>query len=284
MAGVRVMTDTNASLDFLDHTQDIPIVRSIITLGDNDYVDTVELSASDFYSALSRDHSLFPRTAQPPMERMISAYKQLKKDGASDIVFITISSKMSGIYQTAQIAAKEVSGVNVHVFDSRSVAYPQAAMTLKAHRMAQENASATDILSKLDAMRQNNHIYFAVDTLRYLVMNGRLTGAQGMMGSMLKIKPLLEIDADGAVVSLEKIRTFKRALNKVVEHYQIKTAEIEDVTPFICHANNEAAADYLEKALKEQDAALENILRLPLTPAVGAHAGPGAIGLGYIKT
>jgi len=279
---IGVVTDTNACLDYFDHDYDIPILRSIIHLGEKEYLDHVELTADDFYRHLKSDPDLFPRTSQPPTAEMIETYKNMAEKGYTDIVFVTISKYMSGIHGAAMVAAKEVPEVNVHVFDSRSVAYPQAKMALKAAELAKKGATVEKILEELTRIRDNNHIYFAVDTLAYLVKNGRLSNAQGFMGRMLKIKPLLHISKEGRVENIEKIRTFKRAVNRVIEMYLEETKDM-DVSPFICHAHNEETKEYIESALKEHDAEIESVFSMPLTPAVGAHSGPGAIGLGYIR-
>ncbi len=279
---IGVVTDTNACLDYFDHDYDIPILRSIIHLGEKEYLDHVELTADDFYRHLKSDPDLFPRTSQPPTAEMITTYRSMAEKGYTDIVFVTISQHMSGIHGAAMVAAKEVPEVDVHVFDSRSVAYPQAKMTLKAAELAEEGATVEKILDELAYIRENNHIYFGVDTLAYLVKNGRLTNAQGFMGRMLKIKPLLHISKEGKVENIEKIRTFKRAVNRVIEMYLAETKDME-VSPFICHAHNEETKNHIESVLKEHDPSIGNIFSMPLTPAVGAHSGPGAIGLGYIR-
>ncbi len=281
MQKIGVVTDTNACLDYFDHDHDIPVFRSIIHLGDQEYLDHIELKATDFYKKLKADASLFPRTSQPPTAKMIETYETMKAKGYTDLIVITISSHMSGIYSSAQIAAKAVENINVHVFDSRSVAFPQAKMTLLAAEMAQAGKSVADILTALKHIRANNHIFFAVDTLQYLVKNGRLSGAQGFMGSMLRIKPLLHISTEGKVENIEKIRTFKKAIQSVVERFIAETKDQKNIDAFICHAHNDAAKDQIIALLSEHDEKYKDIFTMPLTPAVGAHAGPGAIGLGY---
>ncbi len=277
---IGVVADTNACLDYFDHDYNIPIMRSMIHLGDKEYIDHEELTAEDFYKRIKADKSIFPKTSQPSTQSMVDIYESMKKEGYTDLIVVTISSHMSGIYGAAQVAAERVEGLDVHVFDSKSVAFPEAKMALEAARLAKQNTSVETIIKALEHIRDNNHIYFAVDTLAYLVKNGRLSNAQGFMGSMLKIKPLLHISKDGKVENVEKIRTFKKAVNRVVEMYLEETKGL-DVEPFICHAHNDAVRDEIEDALKAADPKLETVFSMPLTPAVGAHAGPGAIGLGY---
>ncbi len=282
MPNIGIVTDTNACLDYFDHDYDIPILRSIIHLGEEEYLDHVELRAEDFYKALESDPDLFPRTSQPPLAKMVETYETMREKGFQQLIFVTISSQMSGIHDAAKVAAEQVEDLEVHVFDSRSVAYPQAKMALHAADMASQGESLETILAELERIRAGNHIYFAVDTLAYLVKNGRLSNAQGFFGSMLKIKPLLHISKAGVVENVEKIRTFRRAVDKVVERYLEETAG-KSVSPFICHAHNPEVRERIESKLKAADPSIESVFSMPLTPAVGAHAGPKAIGLGYIE-
>ena len=279
---IGVVTDTNACLDYFDHDHDIPILRSMIHLGEEEYLDHVDLTADEFYRRIEADKSIFPKTSQPATAAMVDTYRSMASKGYTDLIVITISSHMSGIHGAAQVAAEQVPSLNVVVFDSKSVAFPQAKMALTAAEMAKKGKSVDAIVKALTHIRDHNHIYFAVDTLAYLVKNGRLSNAQGFMGSMLKIKPLLHISQEGKVENIEKIRTFKKAVNRVIDMYSEETKG-KKVEPFICHANNPEIRDYIEAKLREADPNLTSVFSMPLTPAVGAHAGPGAIGLGYYE-
>ncbi len=279
---IGVVTDTNACLDYFDHDFDIPIMRSMIHLGEEEYLDHVGLTAEAFYERIQSDTSIFPKTSQPATASMVETYQTMADKGYTDLIVVTISSHMSGIYGAAQVAAEHIPSINIVVFDSKSVAFPQAKMALTAADMAKQGKSVDAIVAELEHIRAHNHIYFAVDTLAYLVKNGRLSNAQGFMGSMLKIKPLLHINSEGVVENVEKIRTFKKAVNRVIEMY-LQETEGKRVEPFICHANNPEVRDFIEAALTAADPTLTSVFSMPLTPAVGAHAGPGAIGLGYYE-
>ncbi len=279
---IGLVVDTNACLDYFDYDPKIRIIRSRIHLNDEEFLDHIELSAEQFYARLKQDKSITPKTSQPPTEAFKEAYLALKDEGCSDIIVVTISQHMSGIYGSAQIAAKGIEGLNVHVFDSRSVAFIEAKMVLDAYDLIQHGHNVEDILTHLAYIRDHNQVFIAVDTLAYLVKNGRLSNAQGFLGSMMKIKPLLHISKEGKVETLEKIRTFSKALDAVIAKFLEETEGL-DVEPFIVHAANPEAKDRVIEALKKARPELKDIFTMPLTPAVGAHAGPGAIGLGYIK-
>jgi len=276
---IGVIACSNACLDYIQHDYDIRIFRSTLHLGDEDYLDYIDIKADDFYKRLEEDKSVFPSSSYMPIGQMIEIYEQMLADGYTDVIVVSISKEMSGIFNSSIIASREVEGLNVTVFDSKTVAYPQAMMALKACEMIEEGKDVPEILKELEYIRDNNKIYFAVHTLTYLVKNGRLSNASGFIGGALKIKPVLTIE-NGKVESFDKIRTFSKALDRVLELYFEETKG-KSVLPFIIHANNYEAKDYIIEKLKENDPSIDEIASMPLTAVVGAHGGPKTIGLGY---
>jgi len=276
---IGVIACSNACLDYIQHDYDIRIFRSTLHLGDEDYLDYIDIKADDFYKRLEEDKSVFPSSSYMPIGQMIEIYEQMLADGYTDVIVVSISKEMSGIFNSSIIASREVEGLNVTVFDSKTVAYPQAMMALKACEMIEEGKDVPEILKELEYIRDNNKIYFAVHTLTYLVKNGRLSNASGFIGGALKIKPVLTIE-NGKVESFDKIRTFSKALDRVLELYFEETKG-KSVLPFIIHANNYEAKDYISEKLKENDPSIDEIASMPLTAVVGAHGGPKTIGLGY---
>ncbi|MDD3122712.1 MAG: DegV family protein [Candidatus Izemoplasmatales bacterium] len=276
-----VLVCTNSALDYIPHNYDIRIIRSIILMGGKEYVDYEELTADKFYDMLENDPTLFPRTAMASTGTMLEAYEKLRDEGCDEAIFITISSKMSGIYENAMIARNMVEGIKVTVFDSKTVGYLQCKMAFLAHDLANEGKSMDEIVEALSYIRDNNHLYFAVSDLKYLVKNGRLSNAAGFMADVLKIKPLLEIDKTGAVVTVEKIRTFNKAVERVLEKFLLETANLK-IEAFIIHANNPEVTKYLREKVLAARPDITEVKDYLLTPAVGAHCGPKAITIGYV--
>ena len=186
---------------------------------------------------------------------------------------------MSGIFNAALMAGNEVEDLEVKVFDSKTLAYPQAKMVLTAAKMVKEGKDIPEITRELAYIRDNNKIYFAVNTLTYLVKNGRLSNASGFIGNALKLKPVLTID-DGKVITVEKIRTFKKAVERVLDLYFEETEGLV-VEPFIIHANNPEVRNYMISRLQENNSTLDDIFTMPLTAGIGAHSGPKTIAIGY---
>ncbi len=201
------------------------------------------------------------------------------KEGYTHVIVITISKKMSGIFNTALMAANEVEKLEVKVFDSKTLALPQAKMVLTACKMIEEGKDIPEIMDELIYIRDNNKIYFAVNTLTYLVKNGRLSNASGFIGNALKLKPVLTIE-DGAVETVEKIRTFRKAVEHLLNVYFEETKDLK-VEPFVIHAYNPEIRDYMIKRMKENDPSLKEIVSLPLSAGIGAHSGPKTVGIGY---
>ena len=162
-----------------------------------------------------------------------------------------------------------------------TLSYPQAKMALEAAKMAKEDKSLEEIIEHMEYIRDNHTIWFAVDTLKYLVANGRLSGASGFVGSLLKLKPLLQVSKEGTIDSVEKIRTTYKAANKVVENFLAET-EGKDVEPFIIHSHAPERVARVRKMVMDARPDIKEIKDYPLTPVVGAHAGPNIVAMGYI--
>lgn len=276
---IAVIACSNACLDYFDYDYDIKIFRSTLHLGDEDFLDYIDIKAEDFYQRIEDNKDVFPSSSYMPLGKMIEIYENLVKEGYNKAIVISISGKMSGIVNASQMAANEVEGLEVTVFDSKTLAYPEAKMALTACKMIEEGKDVPEVIKELEYIRDNNKIYFAVNTLTYLVRNGRLSNASGFIGNSLKIKPILTISKEGTADTVEKIRTFKKAVDGLLRKYKEET-EGKDVEAFIIHANNPETRDYIKEKLLESNADLD-VFDMPLTAVVGAHAGPKTIGLGY---
>ncbi len=248
-------------------------------LGDEDFLDYIDISAEDFYQRIEDNKDVFPSSSYMPLGQMIEIYENLVKEGYNKAIVISISSEMSGIVNASKMAAKEVEGLEVTVFDSKTLAYPEAKMALTACKMIEEGKDVPEVIKELEYIRDNNKIYFAVNTLTYLVRNGRLSNASGFIGNTLKIKPILTISKKGTADTVEKIRTFKKAIEGLIKKFNEETKG-KDVEAFIIHANNPETRDYIKEELNKTNPKLD-VFTMPLTAVVGAHAGPKTIGLGY---
>lgn len=280
MSKIAVLVCSNAGMDYIDYPKDITILRSVIHFGDGEpFEDFVDMDAKTFYERIDHNPNDVPKTSYVSVGKMHEEFDRLLSEGYTDAIIVTIASKLSGL-SAALMKQAEETALKLHVYDSKNIAYVEALMALKAHEMIAQGKSVDEIFQIFDKMRDNNRWYFAVDTLKFLIKNGRLSKFSGTLGTILKIKPLLSISDEGAVVNVEKIRTTSKAINRVVEKYLEETKD-KNVLTYISHAHGDEYVAQVIKKIKEVYPERE-IISTYLTPVVGAHTGPKAIGLGYM--
>lgn len=270
----------NSGIDYEKVDYPHKVMRSTLLLDKKEYEDFVDITAEEFYDTVVKNPNIDLSTSQVSTGRVAEIYEEFKSEGYTDVIVVTIAAKLSGTYQGAVLAKDMVEGINIHVVDSKSVSYGQMYLVLEAIEMIKKGMNAEDIFNKLNELRENITIYVLVDTLKYLVKNGRLSATSGFLGTLLKIKPLLKIMEDGSLQPYEKIRTTNRARKRLMEiiNEEIKGKE---ALVFLAHTNNKDETEVIKKELLENHKNIE-VLVVPLTPVVGAHAGPGTLGVGYV--
>ncbi len=279
MGKTLVIDTSTGGLDYYPFEHDIEILRIKIFLDDKGYLDGTELKADEFYDILNKDPELVPKTSQPAIGEVIAYFESLNEQGYDKFYVTTISSKLSGTHNAIQLAAEELQDkMEIHVFDTYTVCFNEGMFALEASKMIKEGKSFEEVDQKLESMKKNNTIFFAVDSLSYLVKNGRLSGAAAFVGKLLKIKPILQVQSTGQIVSIEKIRNIKTALNSIAD----KVLAYTNGRPFkayIIYTGNPRLKEFFKETVKER-LNLENLYEAPSTPVVGAHVGPDVIGIG----
>ena len=271
---VAIVTDSTADLPSqLTKSRSITIVPLTLNFEGRSLLDGVDIRPSEFYRKLP-NATTHPTTSQPSAGRFAETYAQLLNDH-DEVVSIHISEKLSGTYASAIQGAELTDPKRVHVVDSQLVSMSLGLLTLAGTEMAAQGASAQSIAERVTAMRESVQTYFSVATLEFLRRGGRIGRASAMLGSVLQVKPVLCI-RDGLVTPLERVRTFDRALNRIIE----LTREVDrgkGLCVIVGHADAESDAERVATALEP---VTETLMIQPLGPVVGAHAGPGVVGVG----
>ena len=279
---IGILACGNSGADYYKFDYPVKVFHSFLHLNEELYEDFVDITADQFYQRLINEPNVDVKTSQAPTGYILEMYQQMKEEGYTHILVVTISSQLSGTYQGAVLAADMIEGVTVRVVDSKSVSYGQLYLMLEAIKLIKNGENDLEkIAQTIEALIPNINILVYVDTLKYLVKNGRLSAASGAVGTLLKIKPILRLtQQDGKLVPHEKIRTSKKALKRSLEIFNNETNG-RKVTMFLAYTNNkEFAAEVAAQIGKDRpDVKIELV---PLTPVVGAHAGPGTLGIGYI--
>jgi DegV family protein with EDD domain len=283
MQKIGIITCSTSGLDYLEGYNDIFIARTTIIMDGKEYLDGKDLHPKQFYDQLDQLVDI-PTTAQPSTGQLLDIYDAMKKQGYTDAIYISISEELSGTYQGVCLSKTYVTDFNIHPFDSMSASFLTGFMATEARRMAKEGQSVEAIISALTELRDNDRIFFMVDDLNYLVKNGRLSNASAFLGSMLQIKPLLEVASDGKIQAIEKIRTTKKALNRLIESY-LEDTDYGKNSRFTFLFNTEAPdkIKYIKEKLEYYGIDTHSLIDAPISPAIGCHIGKGVVGIGYIK-
>ncbi|NLJ26080.1 MAG: DegV family protein [Firmicutes bacterium] len=274
MPGIQVVTDSSADLsEEVARKHDIQVVPLSVSFGDEHYVDGVDLTPGEFYRKL-RGGSVLPRTSQPAPGQFAEVYKKALAAGRQ-VISIHISSKLSGTYQAASLAAEMVDPANILVVDSLSVSMGVGLLALAG---ARHNETMDKAREAVMAAKENLGLFFLVDTFEYMEKNGRIGKAASLVGSLLQIKPVLTF-VDGTVEVEEKVRGSRRSRRRMLELFREMVGE-NKVHVAMLHADAEEEARELLDEIKSSVDCVETYLGY-VGPIIGSHSGPGTLGLAW---
>lgn len=272
---VRVVTDSACDLsDTLVEAMRIEVVPLSIRFGDEELVDREQLSPDEFWDRL-RSSTVLPETSAPSAGRFEERFRGLIDRGATGIICINLSSRLSATMQAAQVAANAVrDDCPIVVIDSRTVSMGLGALCLTAARRAADGAKLEEIVEDVLSRRDRTRLFGALDTLEYLKKGGRIGNARALLGSVLSIKPIVEV-REGAVEEAGKVRTRSKALNLLAE--KARAQPIDSLAVLHGQAPDvEELLDMLGEVFPRDD-----IVTGLVGPVIGTHAGPGVIGVSF---
>jgi DegV family protein with EDD domain len=280
---VRVICDSSINVPdaYLSSLQ-IVECPALVLFGDEVYLNRVDMAESEFYRRLAElpKGARLPTTAQPAPGQFTAAIEQVKAEGASGILITTVSAKLSGTHNSAVQAARLEHDVPVVIWDTASASLGGGWQTIVAAEMAQAGASLEDVTAALPHIQRRITTVFTVDTLKYLVAGGRLSPVQGMMGTLLSVKPMLVIE-DGLLKPISRERGRKSAKAALIDLVRNRVGD-NPLRLAIVNANVPDEARGFEPDVR---AALnvQELLIVELGPALAALAGPGVIALGALQ-
>lgn len=274
--GTRIVTDSSCDLpEAVVAEHGIRVVPLSIRFGDEEFIDREQLTPSEFWARCSNSTTL-PETAAPAPGQFEATYRDLATDGATGIVVIALSGKLSATLQSAELAARSVSDdVEVRIVDSRSVSLGVGTIAIAAARAAADGASLDDVEALARDLVDRTHVFGALDTLDNLKKGGRIGNATALIGSALAIKPIIEV-RDGEVAQAGKQRTRSKALKFLVEKLRNWDGEIHDLAVLSAACDD---ADEFVDALRPFYGG--DIVVGEIGPVIGTHAGPGTIGYAF---
>lgn len=277
---IKIVVDSTADVppDLRD-SYGIEIVPVLMQFGRETLRDGLDITRDEFYTRLVESEEM-PKTAAPPVGMFEEAFRRLAADG-SEVLSISLAGDLSGTFGAARQAAQMVEGARIACVDSRSVTMPMTYMAVAAAQAAQAGRSLDEIVALVEAMRPRALIYVALDTLRYLEKGGRIGRMRALLGTMLSVKPILEV-RDSQVHPVEQVRTWRRVPARMAELAQARGA-LEELS--VLYTTSRESAEQLADLCATAGLLERDRIRVAQASAVlGAHVGPGALGLaGLLK-
>jgi DegV family protein with EDD domain len=281
MSKVSVVTDSTANIPVeLTKKLNISVVPLILIWGEKSYKDGVDMLPNDYYKRMANSKTI-PTTSQATMLSMKNVFQSLLGQGY-DVLGLFISSRLSGTVQSA-LQAREMmqkGREKVAIIDSLATTMALGWPVLTAARAANTGGNLVECQKLAEKARDQTGVMFVVETLEYLRRGGRIGGAQAMLGTLLNVKPLLELQ-DGRIESVEKIRTKKQALGRMLDLIEEKVANRTPIRLATVHANAETEAVSLLETARQRFNPIESFTS-PLSPVIGTHAGPGTLALAFM--
>lgn len=274
-----IVTDSTSDLDqtYLAENN-IHIVPLSVTVNGKSYIDQEEISSEEFIQFLDNDENDL-KTSQPPLGQFVETYETLTKDGA-EVISIHLSSGLSGTYQTAVQASEMVDG-KVTVIDSKSIAYGLGYQIQHIVEWLNEGLSTEVILDKIQQLQKNIMLYVVIGKLDRLIKGGRISKTKGMLGNLMKIKPIGVLN-DGNLELVHSSRTQGTCAKYIAKDLASFLGNDKIKSVAISHAN---AVDFLDKVKEKLDEtfSFSNFHTSFTTPVISTHTGTGAIGLVVLK-
>lgn len=285
MSKHRTALITDSTCDIPRHLIEeygITVVPLHVIWSDETYRDRVDLDPRDFYRRLT-ENSDYPTTSHPTPDGFLETYNEAVRNGADEIVVITLSSELSGAFEAASQAGA-MTDTPVHIFDSKETTMGLGWQVLAAARAREAGADPEAIIRAADVTRQRVGVYVSLDTLEYLHKGGRIGGATRFIGSLLDLKPLVYVDHDtGQVEAAGRVRTRKRGLNQLCERFFEAVGTNGPLHVAVLHGDAPRDAERVAGRIEREYAPIELLIDIT-GPVLGVHTGPRAIALcGYAE-
>ena len=280
MTNIRIVTDSNSGITQSEAEKlGISVIPMPFLIDGEEYFEDINLTQEQFYEHLRGDAAV--STSQPSVASVTELWDRLLKEDC-EIVHIPMSSGLSESCHTAQTLAKEYGG-RVHVVDNQRISVTQKQSIFDAMKLAEQGKSAAQIAEYLTATKRDSSIYISLDTLKYLKKGGRLTPAAALVGSILRIKPVLQIQGE-KLDAFRKVHSLKQAKQEMVAAIRNDLAtrfaqfrKDGEMTISVAHTDNYAEAEIFRKELEELFPDVPVTYTDPLSLSVSCHIGPGAL-------
>lgn len=278
--GIRIVIDSTSDVtkEIIDK-YNLKVVPLTVNFENESYLDKVELSTSEFFEKLIKSDKL-PTTSQANPGAFVEAFSEILLEG-DQVLGIFLASEFSGTYDSARIARDMIGSDNIRIIDSKSVCLGTFALILEAIELVNQKKTIDEVVEQLENLKGKIVAVAGLDTLKYLEKGGRLSKGQAMVGTLLNIKPILEIK-NGKLEVIEKVRGKNKTIKWIDEWIEKNNFDLSDKTVLLFYAQNYDQLKSLRETLEEKYK-IKDIIEQEIGAVIGTHAGPGVLGIGFLN-
>jgi DegV family protein with EDD domain len=274
MPRVAIVTDSASDLPpAAAAAAGITVVPLVVNFGSQAFRADVDISTDEFWTRMLAPDAPFPTTAAAAPGEFKAIYERCFEQGADAVVSVNVAGTLSGTIKSAQIARDLLSDREIHIVDSGTVSMGIGMLAQMGAEMAAQDATAEEIVERLEARKSDLDLYVALDTLEYLKRGGRISGARAAIGTMLSIKPIITV-IDGHVDTADRIRTRQKARARALELATQKPVE----RAAILHTTNAEVEEFAAQFMERSGLGQDQVQVMTVGASVGPHLGPGSVG------
>jgi DegV family protein with EDD domain len=279
MSKVAIVTDSSPYIPTeIIQENHIHVVPLTVIWGDENFYDGVDITPVEFYQRLDKA-KVMPSTSQPSVADFEVLFRKLDQEGF-EILAILLSEDLSGTISSATQAKKLLPEAKIEIINSQTLAMALGFQVLAAARAANQGASLEECKRLTEDSMNRCGVIFVLDTLEFLHRGGRIGSAKRFMGTLLNVKPVLSIEG-GKIVPLDSVRTQKKALMTIIDIIEERTRGHKNIRLATLHANDPQTAQFVLDEAVKRIPSVEQVFS-EVSPVIGTHAGPGAVGLAYM--
>ena len=277
---IRIITDSAADFEPQELEQlHITCIPLSVHFGEADYQENVNLAKTQFYELLLHSEEP-PKTSQAAPQTLLDLFEDAVKNG-EEVIYFTLSSALSGTYQSAVMAKNLADSPLCHVVDSRNATGGQRMVLEYAVRLRDEGKTAKEIIDATEALRSRIVLFACIDTLEYLYKGGRISHAVYKLGTLANIKPIITVESDGSIGIPAKAMGMRKGMDHLCKQVQQRPAD-PDFPFYVMYTNNRTVAESLASRLETVGVAVPENRIIQVGAAIGSHIGPDACGLVYV--
>ncbi|MDZ5252502.1 DegV family protein [Clostridium sp. LIBA-8841] len=281
MEKIALITDTGGDLSLTELKENnIFLTPFIIRYGNKEFKDVLEISSREIYNRL---HEEIPTSSLPDLSEVTDLLNNLVSKGYTHAIIVTISSGLSGTFNSLRLLCEDFEGLETFVYDSKALTVIEGQLVLKISNMIRDGKSFDKIVEEIPKIRERMHGYFTIDTLEYLQKGGRIGKMESSLGSILQIKPIASVNKEGVLYTHSKVRGKKKALKKMTSYLEEVLSKYKCNVWVLEGGAEEEALNYMNVLKEENYENMESLNFGHLGPIFGMNTGPGLVAIVYEK-